>query len=119
MSLVKSFARALPEVVRTLTRIATDPALPRAAKVALAAALVYLLSPLDLLPDFMPVLGWIDDVLIGAVVVDGVLSYVDRALLLRYWPGSPDSLDKIARVARVLSAWVPRRLKQRMFAPGR
>lgn len=119
MRLVKGFMRALPDVVRALARVVADPALPRTVKIALAAALVYLLSPLDLVPDVVPFLGWIDDVLIGAVVVDGVLSFVDRGLLLRYWPGGPDSLDQIARVARVLAAWVPRRVKQRLFAPGR
>lgn len=118
MSLVKSFLRALPAVARTLVRLAGDPMLPRSVKIALAAAVLYLLSPLDLVPDFVPLVGYLDDVLLGAVLVDGILSHVDRALILRYWPGSPDSLEKVARVARLLSAWVPRRLKQRLFGPA-
>jgi uncharacterized membrane protein YkvA (DUF1232 family) len=116
---LKRLLRALPDVARTMARLATDPALPRSVKLALAAALVYLVSPLDLLPDFLPVVGYLDDVLVGAIVVDGLLSHVDRAVVLRYWPGTPDSLDKIARIARFLAAWVPRRLKRRLFAPGR
>jgi uncharacterized membrane protein YkvA (DUF1232 family) len=119
VSAFRRLVRALPDVIRTLARLITDPALPRPVKIALAAALVYLLSPIDLIPDFIPFVGYLDDVLIGAVVVDGVLTYVDRATLLRYWPGSPDSLDKVARVSRVLAAWVPRALKRRVFAPGR
>jgi hypothetical protein len=51
------------------------------------------------------------------VVVDGLLNYVDRRLILKYWPGSPQSLDKIGRAARLLAVWVPRRLKARIFAP--
>jgi hypothetical protein len=44
-----------------------------------------------------------------------VLSFVDRPLLLRYWPGSPDSLERTAAVARRLARWVPSRLKARIF----
>jgi len=108
--------RALPDVGRMLIRLVTDPVLPRAAKVALAAALVYLASPFDLIPDFVPLIGYLDDVLVAALVVDGVVNWVDRGLLLKYWPGSPDSLERIARAARLLAAWVPRRLKARIFA---
>lgn len=113
---MKELLRALPDVGRMLIRLVTDPVLPRAAKVALAAALVYLASPFDLIPDFVPLIGYLDDVLVAALVVDGVVNWVDRGLLLKYWPGSPDSLERIARAARLLAAWVPRRLKARIFA---
>jgi len=113
---VKELLRALPDLGRMLVRLVADPVLPRAAKVALAAALVYLASPFDLIPDFVPLLGYLDDVLVAALVVDGVVNWVDRGLLLKYWPGSPDSLERIARAARLLAAWVPRRLKARIFA---
>lgn len=91
--------------------------LPRTAKIALGAAALYLLSPVDLIPDLIPFLGYADDVLLAAIVVDGILNYVDRALVLKYWPGSAESLDRVARAARVLAAWVPRRLKARVFGP--
>jgi uncharacterized membrane protein YkvA (DUF1232 family) len=90
--------------------------LPRTAKIALAGALLYLASPIDLIPDFIPLLGYLDDVLLAAVVVDGLLNWVDRGLVLKYWPGTPDSLERVARAARLLSIWVPRRLKARVFA---
>ena len=113
---MRSLLRALPEVVRLIVRLAADPVLPRSAKIALAAAVVYLMSPVDLIPDFVPFLGYLDDALLAAVVLDGVLNFVDRALVLRYWPGSPESLDRLARAARLLAIWVPRRLKARVFA---
>ena len=113
---MKKLLRALPDLVRLMARLAADPVLPRSAKVALAAAVVYLLSPVDLIPDFVPFVGYLDDALLAAVVLDGVLNYVDRAVVLRYWPGSPQSLDKLARAARLLATWVPRRLKARIFA---
>jgi uncharacterized membrane protein YkvA (DUF1232 family) len=113
---VRALLRALPDLVRLVTRLAVDPVLPRAAKIALAAAAVYLLSPVDLIPDFIPVLGYLDDALLAAVILDGLLNYVDRGLVLRYWPGSPETLDKLARAARLLAIWVPRRVKARIFA---
>jgi uncharacterized membrane protein YkvA (DUF1232 family) len=113
---VTQLLRSLPSLVRLIARLVTDPMLPRAAKVALAAAMLYLASPVDLVADFLPVLGYLDDLLLGAVVVDGLLNWVDRGLVLKYWPGSPDSLERVARAARLLSVWVPRRLKARIFA---
>ena len=62
-------------------------------------------------------MGYADDVLLAAILLDGILNYVDRALVLKYWPGTPESLERLARMARILAAWVPRRLKQRIFAP--
>ena len=111
--------RALPSLVVMLSRLVKDPALPRPVKIALAAAVVYLASPIDLIPDFIPFLGYLDDLLLAAIVLDGVLNFVDRDLLLRYWPGTERSLDALARTARTLAAWVPRRVKARIFAPSR
>ena len=113
---MKLLLRALPDIARLIARLVGDPVLPRAAKIALAAAAIYLASPFDLIPDFIPLVGYLDDVLLAAVLVDGIVNYVDRGLVLKYWPGTPESLDRVARVARLLAAWVPRRIKQRVFA---
>ena len=112
---MKQLLRALPDLVRMIARLVVDPALPRSAKIALLAAAVYLVSPFDLIPDFIPFVGYLDDVLVAAIVLDGILNYVDRGLLLKYWPGSATSLEKLARAARLVAAWVPQRLKQRVF----
>jgi uncharacterized membrane protein YkvA (DUF1232 family) len=112
---VKALLKALPDLMRLITRLVGDPLLPRAAKIALGAALVYLASPIDLVPDFVPLLGYLDDVLLAALLVDGILNWVDRTLVLKYWPGSPDSLERLARAARMLAIWVPRRVKARIF----
>jgi uncharacterized membrane protein YkvA (DUF1232 family) len=112
---MKLLLRALPDLARLLARLIVDPHLPRAAKIAFVAAAVYLASPLDLVPDFIPFVGFLDDLLLAAIVVDGVMNYVDRALVLKYWPGTPESLDRVAHVARLLAGWVPRRLKRRVF----
>jgi len=112
---VIQLVRALPDLLRLIAKLVGDPLLPRAAKIALAAAMVYLASPIDLIPDFIPLVGYLDDLLVAALLVDGILNWVDRGLVLKYWPGSPDSLERLARAARMLAIWVPRRLKARLF----
>jgi uncharacterized membrane protein YkvA (DUF1232 family) len=112
---MRQLLRALPALARMIGRLVLDPALPLPAKLALLAAALYLVSPIDLVPDFIPFLGYLDDLLVAAIVLDGILNYVDRALILRYWPGSEQSLEKLSRTARVLAAWVPARLKRRLF----
>ncbi|PYO02436.1 MAG: hypothetical protein DMD91_03895 [Candidatus Rokuibacteriota bacterium] len=117
LATMRALLRTLPDVARLLTRLVSDPVLPRPVKIALAAAAVYLVNPFDLIPDFLPLVGYLDDILVAAVVLDGILNYVDRRLVLKYWPGTAPSLDRLARAARLLSIWVPTRLKARIFSP--
>jgi uncharacterized membrane protein YkvA (DUF1232 family) len=112
---IRTLLRALPDIARTVMRVAGDPILPTAAKVVIAAAVLYLVSPIDLIPDFIPGLGALDDLLVAAILLDGLLNWVDRDLVLKYWPGSAESLERVARAAHVLAAWVPRRLKAKIF----
>ena len=113
---MKDLLLLLPRLARMIASLLADGQVPTAAKVALAAVAVYLVSPLDLIPDFIPFLGYLDDALLVAVVVDGLLNYLDHSLLLKYWPGGVESLDATAAVARRLARWVPARLKARIFA---
>jgi uncharacterized membrane protein YkvA (DUF1232 family) len=111
---MKDLLLILPRLARMIASLLGDRDVPLAAKVALGALALYLASPVDLIPDAIPVLGYLDDLLVAAIVVDGLLSFVDRSLLLRYWPGSPASLDAAAAVARRLAGWVPSRIKARI-----
>jgi len=113
---VRELLLLLPNLARLVFGLAKDPKVPASTKVALAAAAAYLASPVDLLPDFIPFVGYLDDVVLVAVVLDGLLNHVDRALLLSHWPGDPRTLEKTAAVARRVSAWVPRRIKTKIFA---
>jgi len=112
---VKDLLLVLPRLARMIAALLVDREVPRGAKLALGAMALYLASPLDLIPDVIPFVGYLDDLLIAAIVLDGLMTYLDRALLLRHWPGSPASLDATAAVARRLAGWVPSRLKARVF----
>src|SRR5574338_394022 len=116
---MKDLLLALPRLGRMLISLAADRDVPTAAKVVLAAVAVYVVSPIDIVPDFLPWLGYLDDLLVAAVVVDGVLNFLERTVVLRYWPGSPASLDRVAAVASRLARWVPSRVKARIFGGPR
>jgi uncharacterized membrane protein YkvA (DUF1232 family) len=116
---LKDLLLLLPRLARMIASLLRDREVPAGAKIALGAVAVYLASPIDLIPDFIPFVGYLDDLLLAAVVVDGLVNFVDRSLLLKYWPGSVASLDATAAVARRLAAWVPARLKLRIFGGRR
>ncbi len=116
---MKNLLLVLPRLGKMIVSLLADREVPTAAKLALGAVAVYLASPVDLIPDFIPFVGYLDDLLLAAIVVDGLLNYVDRPLLLRHWPGSIASLDAAATVARRLAGWVPSRVKARIFSGRR
>ena len=116
---MKTLLLALPRLARMIAGLLADREVPTAAKIVLAAVAVYLASPVDLIPDFIPLVGYLDDILLAAIVVDGLLSYVDRGFVERHWPGSLATLDATATVARRLAAWVPGRMKARIFGGRR
>jgi len=105
----------LPRLGLLVARLVKDDRVPLSAKLMLVGLGAYLASPIDIFPDFIPVLGYLDDVLVAAVVVDGLLSSVEREVLLSHWPGDPATLDRVAGVAATVSAFVPRRIKRRLF----
>jgi len=105
----------LPRLGLLIARLVKDDRVPLSAKLTLVGLAAYLASPFDILPDFIPFLGYLDDVLVAAVVVDGLLSSVEREIVLSHWPGDPASLERVARAAAAVSAFVPRRLKRRLF----
>lgn len=105
----------LPQLAGLIARLAGDPRVPARVKTVLGAAVVFLASPIDLIPDFIPVLGYLDDVVLVAIVLDGVLNHVDQAIVREHWWGDPAGLRRAAAIAARVAAWVPRRWKARVF----
>ena len=91
--------RLLPDLVRLVGRLAGDRALPRGVRVRLALLLGYLLLPIDLVPDFIPVLGYLDDALLVAVALRSVARRAGTEALTRHWPGTPAGLGVVLRLA--------------------
>ena len=90
--------RLMPDVLRLLRRLVADRTLPRGVRVRLILLLAYLASPVDLIPDFVPVLGYADDVLIVAAVLRSVARRAGLEALRAHWPGSDDGFEALVRI---------------------
>jgi uncharacterized membrane protein YkvA (DUF1232 family) len=95
----RALARFAPDCVVLLHRVLGDPRVPRARKVALGLALAYLAVPFDLVPDFVPIAGQLDDLLVVALAVRLVVRGAGRVLVLEHWPGPRTSLELVLRLA--------------------
>ena len=91
--------RLLPDVLRLLKRLAADRTLPRTVRFRLVALIAYLAMPFDLVPDFVPVLGYADDAIVVALVLRSVVRRVGPDGLGRHWPGTPEGLGLVKRLA--------------------
>ena len=89
------------DAVRLVRRLAADPTLPRSVRVRLWLLLGYLLSPIDLVPDVVPVLGYADDVVVVAWALRSVVRRAGVDAVDRHWPGSPAGLVVVHRLAGV------------------
>jgi len=90
--------RLLPDVLRLLPRLAADRTLPRGVRVRLALLLAYLASPIDLVPDFIPVVGYADDAIIVAAVLRSVAHHAGIEAVERHWPGTRDGFAALCRL---------------------
>ena len=96
--LLREALRLLPDVLRLVRRLATDPALPRGLRIRLGLLLAYLACPIDLIPDFIPVLGYADDAIIVTAVLRSVVRRAGLAAVRAHWPGTEDGFAAIARL---------------------
>jgi uncharacterized membrane protein YkvA (DUF1232 family) len=110
---MKDALRLLPDLLSALRRLAADRTVPRGVRIKLALLLAYLLSPLDLVPDFLPVIGYADDVIVLAVVLRSVIRTAGPEPLRRHWPGTPAGLRIIERLAGMPGGAVPSRTTER------
>lgn len=96
---VRDALRLLPDVIRLLRRLASDPEVPRGVRARLWLLLGYLLLPIDLVPDFIPVLGYADDAIIVALALRSVARRAGPNALVRHWPGTSQGLITLHRLA--------------------
>jgi uncharacterized membrane protein YkvA (DUF1232 family) len=98
---LREAARTIPDAVRLVHRLARDPALHRGVRVRLWLLLGYLASPIDLVPDFIPVIGFADDVIVLGLVLRSVIKRAGVENVEAHWPGTPEGLATLLRVCRV------------------
>ena len=91
--LLRDLADFLPACVTVARRLRRDPRVPRRAKVAVAIAGLWVLSPVDLIPEFLPVIGPLDDVVVVALALRYAARQVPRDVLFEAWPAEPRLLE--------------------------
>ena len=91
----KDLATVLPACVTTCRRLRQDPRVPLRAKVAVAVAGLWVLSPIDLIPEFLPVIGPLDDVLVVALAFRYAARRIPREAIFEAWPAEPRLLERL------------------------
>lgn len=94
-------ARLVPTCLALFRDIMRDPTIPRRTKLVPALVVVYLANPIDLIPDFIPGLGHLDDALIVAWALRHLVASAGRERVASHWKGDTDTLERILRLARV------------------
>lgn len=98
-NVVKEALRLLPDTLRLLRRLAADRSLPRSVRVRLWLLFAYLAVPFDIIPDFIPVIGYADDVIIIGAVLRSIIRRAGPDVIRRHWPGTEDGLAALWRAA--------------------
>jgi uncharacterized membrane protein YkvA (DUF1232 family) len=93
--LLRDLARFVPDCLTTVRRLRRDPRVPRGAKVAIVLAGIWVASPIDLIPEFVPVIGPLDDLVVVALALRYAGRRVPRDVLLSAWPGDPRLLNRL------------------------
>jgi uncharacterized membrane protein YkvA (DUF1232 family) len=113
--------RQLPNYVRLLFGLLTDRRVATVDKLLVGAAVAYILAPVDLIPDFIPFLGEVDDVFLLVTALQRLIANAGRTVLLQYWAGDPRELSSmnLRQVLMAAAFFLPRRMRRRLRTIGR
>jgi len=113
--------RQLPNYVRLLFGLLSDRRVAGVDKLLVAAAVAYILTPIDFIPDFIPFLGEVDDVFLLVTAVQRLISNAGRSVVLQYWAGNPADLAamNLRHVLTAAAFFLPRRMRRRLRTIGR
>ena len=93
--ILRDLAAFIPDCVTAMRRLRNDPRVPRRAKIAVLLAGVWVVSPIDLIPEFLPVIGPLDDIVVVALALRYAGRQVPREVILAAWPGEPRLLERL------------------------
>ena len=100
-STLRDAARIMPDAVRLLSRLSRDRGLSWPIRVRLVLLVGYLAVPIDLVPDFIPILGYADDAIVIGLVLRSVIRRAGPDIVRQHWPGTPEGLDTLSRLCRI------------------
>jgi uncharacterized membrane protein YkvA (DUF1232 family) len=113
---LREYLLLLPHLVKLLARLMRDPRVSPRSKAVLVLVVGYLASPIDLIPDMIPGMGQLDDLVIAAFALDYMINRVPDEILREHWDGDEDVLELIRNIAEIAATLVPRWIKR--LLPG-
>ena len=108
---VKEIIFTIPKLLKLLWRLETDPRVPTRAKLALPAVIAYVISPIDLVPDFIPFAGQVDDIYLIIIVLRWIMQEAGEEVVYECWDGEKKTLDFILNALDSIIAFLPKRVK--------
>jgi uncharacterized membrane protein YkvA (DUF1232 family) len=104
----------LPDIVHLMIKLLVDKEVSPLIKSYILMAFVYLISPIDIIPDFIPVAGFVDDLLVSIIILNKIINTVDTQILYKiktYWAGEDDIFVKVKEITSLindLSSQIPK-----------
>jgi uncharacterized membrane protein YkvA (DUF1232 family) len=111
---LKEYALFAPRLAKLVSRLMRDKRVPARQKAILVLLGAYLLSPVDLIPDFIPGLGHVDDLVLAAFALDQILNRVPEECIREHWDGDDDVLQVVREILDIATGLVPDWLKKRL-----
>lgn len=112
--LAKELIMLIPNFLKLIYRLMRDSRVPVQNKVLLGTAVAYILSPIDIVPDFIPLLGQVDDILAVALVLKGLFEAAGEEVVLEHWDGPEGLLDIINSILNVAAQILPKKAYERV-----
>ena len=109
---MSNFLMFLPNMVMLLGRLLKDARVPTAEKALFAAAIVYVISPLDFIPDIFPFIGQVDDLYVVALVLLRLVNRSDKSVVRQHWSGGGDIVGLADSIANIAPKFLPKRVSR-------
>jgi uncharacterized membrane protein YkvA (DUF1232 family) len=113
---LKEYALLAPRLIKLLVRLMRDPRVQPRSKALILVTVGYLVSPIDVIPDMVPGVGQLDDIIIVAFALDHLLNRIPEELVQEHWDGDEDILEVVRHVVEIGAGLVPSWIKR--FLPG-
>jgi uncharacterized membrane protein YkvA (DUF1232 family) len=107
------------KLIDFLRDISEDERIPLKNRIVLGGLLLYILTPIDIIPDFIPILGWLDDAFVTLLILDYVFNSADTEIILQHYPWNKKGFRSMRTYVERLSWLVPPRLKNILFTQAR
>jgi uncharacterized membrane protein YkvA (DUF1232 family) len=110
-TILKELILFIPNLLRLLLDLLRDPRVSSADKAIVAGTIVYVISPIDVIPDFIPFIGLVDDAYLISIAVIRLLNRADRGIVMEHWRGIHDVKELVTNLSRAAAFFLPDRIK--------